>query len=1209
MIRHVLTGPLADALAERQAAFELGGAAEEWLLPGGEHELPAGVALGAAGRELAIVGRPDTTLRLAAGGLAVRGERVRMATLAVATAGPGPADGGRATALAVDATVAELTGVRCSARGDEAIGLWVRAEDEAMIADCLAHDVRGGASAVGIAVTARAIELTGIEVRDARGDSCDGVVLVSPGAGDVLALDVTARALEARAGLCRGVAVAAAGPVRLRGFSAAGLQGVCTHGVVVVGASTVELASGRVDGARGSGMGAVGVRVLATDPESAVAVHDLAIEAIGGSSPRADARPHEDLATWATLMAAALRTDVVPSASPLAGLPSFPDGPARTEVVGLHVGAGVDALGWLRAPQPAGLHLEDIVAHRIAGTALQVEGELRPAELRRIELWTSARAGWLQAENLLLAEATVHRHLEPVRFGPGNVRVLDALFSGVAGSAAPALDDEAELVEVAAAFAAGAAPPWRPLDELPYRNPGPATAPASLADGVRPPAIEIDLALRADAAVADTAVAVDGDRHAPFVGARAPDAAPPCHLDDPQPRAWRPPSPAWPADPVADYRARDADALLSLMLERARVTMVPWTEGDPSDVAQMLFELLAERLDHLAYEQERAVAEGFLERARMRRSVEDHARPLDYQPDPGLSATTMLRFLVDRDARDRAASVLAPDGTSAAVDLIAAMSDGRPLEIPAGTVVGNGRPDERSILFATESLLTYLPELDVVPLAEPVPVGATRARLRGRFARLERDRWLVLSRGPAFPGLVLRTTAVQLETDTTLIAWDPRRPTLHAYPADTADGDGAVVFGNVIPGHHGLPVEVRGGGAAGAALDPVDPLDRALERWREALRIRVDGSRAREIELPLRPSIHAAGYPLPGQTRRGRRALRVAVDGDPWTEVDDLSRCGPGDEVFAVRASSSGLPVLRFGDGANGAALPGRWVDLDVELTVGSGAAGNVGAFTLDQLVRFGRVGSDGSDPEAMILPTGGPTRDDLVRSIWQVTNPLPAVGGRDPEPLESIRYRAPLGVRDALSAVTPADYERLLMALPYVAGARARAVDAGVRDLVQVTVLLRDEDTLPEPELLRRWALVRRTLEEIRLLGFDVEAVPPAWVPLDIDLVVDALPHAEPGRLRDDVTEALAGNGGLLDPDTVGLGGDVRLSELYQAVQRVPGVGAVRVLRFRRLAPHAREHLTDGVIPVADHEVATLGGPRAPGTGLLTISVCGGLA
>jgi hypothetical protein len=127
-------------------------------------------------------------------------------------------------------------------------------------------------------------------------------------------------------------------------------------------------------------------------------------------------------------------------------------------------------------------------------------------------------------------------------------------------------------------------------------------------------------------------------------------------------------------------------------------------------------------------------------------------------------------------------------------------------------------------------------------------------------------------------------------------------------------------------------------------------------------------------------------------------------------------------------------------------------------------------------------------------------------------------------------------------------------------------------------------------------------------MLGFDVEAVPPIWLPLDIDLVVAATADADPGRVREEVREAIAGNGGLLDPDTTGLGGDVHLSDVYQTVQRLTGVRAVRVQRFRCLGSRPREYLDEGVIPVGDHEVATVGGPRTPDAGLLTVSVCGGL-
>jgi hypothetical protein len=185
----------------------------------------------------------------------------------------------------------------------------------------------------------------------------------------------------------------------------------------------------------------------------------------------------------------------------------------------------------------------------------------------------------------------------------------------------------------------------------------------------------------------------------------------------------------------------------------------------------------------------------------------------------------------------------------------------------------------------------------------------------------------------------------------------------------------------------------------------------------------------------------------------------------------------------------------------------------------------------------------------------------------------------------------------------------RLLEAMPEVAGASARVRRLGVRQVVRVTVLLRDEDTLDRDERLRRWAAVRKNLEGIRLLGFDVETVPPVWVPLDLDVAVDAQPYAQADLLKDAVENAVAGPSGLLDPDVTGLGVDLHLADLYRAISAVPGVAATRILRFRRLELGAKELLDSGVIPIGAEEVAVVRGPQRPSSdGVLTIGVCGGL-
>ena len=46
------------------------------------------------------------------------------------------------------------------------------------------------------------------------------------------------------------------------------------------------------------------------------------------------------------------------------------------------------------------------------------------------------------------------------------------------------------------------------------------------------------------------------------------------------------------------------------LFTRAQQVMHPWSDRGPADLTTMVLEAVAERLDHLAYQQERAVAEG-----------------------------------------------------------------------------------------------------------------------------------------------------------------------------------------------------------------------------------------------------------------------------------------------------------------------------------------------------------------------------------------------------------------------------------------------------------------------------------------------------------------------------------------------------------------------------------------------------------------------
>jgi hypothetical protein len=1187
-----LPAALAEAATRLAAAPE--GTAETWTVPPGLHRVDAGLVVDVAGRDVHLRGAADPAPVLELDGdgavLTVVGTRVQVSGLRV-----GARTRGAAVGVAVEATAAAaVTGVTVDGlHGWECVGVRVAAPDAALadvaVTDLtatagpgtgvrvdgahvqLAHvEVTGlratGGAATGVDVTAEGtLAATGLLVGTVRGRSVRGVALrATSAAAELSVLDVRADEITAISADATGTTLQSAGDVDVRGLSVRGVRGTPAVGVHAEAAGELDWLAGQVGDVRGDGAAAAGAWVTATASPHRIAVRDVAVEAV-----------------WAPGRAA--------------------------DVVGLRVDGTVpEDAAWLVDPSlAAGGELggpavvERCAVRRVSGTGVRVDAELRDVEVRGLELWTTVTPLAVAGEEVLLANLTAHRHHRGVGVGPCALTIVDSLVSGISDGPPLLLDPQTERRAVLATALADPAPPFLPLpDPLPYTDAGPPSpAPSSQLDGALAPAAEVDLRLVTGHPLHRQAVRVPGDPDdvPVFLGAHPPDLDSRCDLRDPDPPDVLPAPAPVPPSPVADYRARDARALLALMRDRAAVVMPEWARGGTANAADqttMLLELLANRLDRISYEQEVAVAEGYLGTARLRRSVEDHARLVDYRADPGLSATTMLRFAVDGPGR----AALGLTGADAA------------LTIGADTVVANPDPADASLVFATEEPLVWRPQLEVLTLAAPVAAGATSALLSGDLTALLADRWLVLAPlgGRDLPAHVVRVTIVERATEVggataTQIVWDPRRPV----PADYGPAD-VEVYGNVVPGHHGVPLR---------PAPASDALAELLHPWTDQLVVPVDNRAGdvREIRLPFdRLSRRSIGWPVPAAApASGELDLTVSVDGDEWARTDDLSLAGPGEACYVLRSGA----VLRFGNGVNGAALPRRRLTVAVAVRVGLGAVGNVAAGTLTTLLGLG----PGSDLDR-VLPPGTADRDELLRAHLRVTNPVAAVGGRDPEPLARIRYRAPLAARTLRSAVVPADYERLLAELPEVAAVRARAVDLGERQVVAVTALLASEDTLTDPdaaagpevrdaERLRRWALVRARLEEIRLLGFDVALLPPRFVPLDLDVVVDAHPWAVAEVLRGGVVDALAGDGGLFDPDSTGLGTDVHVDAVHRRVLTVDGAAAARVHRLRRLEPGAPDHAVDGTLAVAADEVAVLRRPYGRGpAGLLTVTVCGGV-
>lgn len=1216
------------AAAQAELADAPAGSLTEYTLPAGSFELETGLSLGQAGRGLSLTGAPrsegGTTLRFRAdGGGAVAGDldalqlvgtTVVLRDLAVDARATGAL---RAVVITADGSTSLSDVTLRDPRGASVEALQITQAREVAFNDL--HLLGGRATAgdfTGIAVQSQSVISSGLRaealsatgavvavdllgratihlaattITNLAGDAVAGLVARVAGAvpGAVSVIDLRLNGLDGAAsgGAGIGAALICDGDIELRAFALDRLHASRAIGAVVSATGTIDWLAAEITDVLGRTGGATGARVIAApsaatdDGLPGIALRDLAIRAVRGAAASGQGQPADSWLSAAPTLAASL-VDQGLIALPRPGTPGHAE-----EIIGLAVTAPVsDATDWLGRDDPASVIIESGIFHRISGTVLQLDTALRDVGISGTEAWTGVDAAWIDGERVQIANVTWHRMHRGMDARQSAVTAVNSLITSISNGPGLFVANGGDIAGGATFATLGTAPLMPAPLPLPYVNAGPASVvPPAVVNGALAPAAVINLGLDPATGLHDLAIPIPGEAvDLPVhMGAIPPFVGGCCTFVDPDPQSPQMHVPAPEPSPFADYLGRDARAFLVAMLARADVVMPEWTSRGSADVTTMILELMASELDLRAYRQEEAVANGYIATATQRRALEDNARLVDHTVNKGASAVTMLQFTLT----DLAALGLAP---------------GEALDVPARTLAVNPDANDIAVVFATEAALRVDPELEVLTLVEGsmIEPGDLSAELAGDVALKLADRWLVIEGegpdGTPLPAHVVRVVSATQDTDTTLITWDPRRPAPASYSSSQCR-----ILGNVVPAHHGVPLSP-------VADDPQAP--DPLAAWRDAMRIELlpASGRLRDVTLPASPvSRPGFGWPLPGASDVNNPPMVQAwLDGMAIALTDDLSNDLGAAPLMALRVDREGTPALTLANTGDGGAL-------SLEMSVGLGAIGNVGPHALSRILLFG------SDPAFDTLLADQADRLDILTRAIAVTNPIRAVAGRDSDGVETIRAQAPLANRRALSAVAPRDYARRLEALDTVNTARASVVDRGLTQTIRVTVLMTDEDTLTRPDMgqareaerLRRWAAARRELDAIRLMGFDVELVPPDFVSLDIDLTIDVAPWASAYQVRSAVEAALRDDGGLFDPDTHGLGRDVTPHAIHQTVLGVSGVDAARLLRLRRLAPDAQDFSKAAQMPIGDTEVAVLKRPYGAPDGVLTITTCGGVA
>ena len=294
---------------------------------------------------------------------------------------------------------------------------------------------------------------------------------------------------------------------------------------------------------------------------------------------------------------------------------------------------------------------------------------------------------------------------------------------------------------------------------------------------------------------------------------------------------------------------------------------------------------------------------------------------------------------------------------------------------------------------------------------------------------------------------------------------------------------------------------------------------------------------------------------LPGPGPDGLAStLRLSVDGVRWTEVDSLYGQVATARVFTERQADDGLTtLLRFGDGkSGGATVPTGRGNVTATYRVGGGRDGNLPADSLTTVL-------------------------DRLPGLVSATNPLPAHGGAEAEPLDQARRNAPRTVRTFGRAVSLRDFEDLVTASGSVAKAQATWLWDGYTQAIYLTVAGDGGDVMDDTALDRLAAVLateRDPNHRLRLASY-------RRVPIVVAAAVATDPARDPDRVLGAAWQALQD---ALSFERQALGGRVHLSAVYQVLQPVEGVVAVDVtgLAFKDPADAASHGAaTQGGVPV----------------------------
>ena len=256
-----------------------------------------------------------------------------------------------------------------------------------------------------------------------------------------------------------------------------------------------------------------------------------------------------------------------------------------------------------------------------------------------------------------------------------------------------------------------------------------------------------------------------------------------------------------------------------------------------------------------------------------------------------------------------------------------------------------------------------------------------------------------------------------------------------------------------------------------------------------------------------------------------------------WRKVSTLYGCGSNDRVFVTRTDDDGKTTIQFGDGVTGARLPTGQDNVRAVYRKGIGLEGLVKAEQLSLL---------------MTRPLG----------VKDATNPLAADGADDPESLDQARQNAPLTILTLDRTVSLKDYEDFTRSFAGIAKALATWTWDGQARSVFITVAGPNGAEISSDSKLYNNLLAALAKAGDPCVRLHVKSYRKALFRIAGSVKV------APDHLQEKVLAAVEQSlRKQFSFDARAFGQPVTLSEVIAVMQAAPGVMAVDLDKFYRVA------------------------------------------